>query len=81
MSRSRKSGIRVWFAPRTECNALERRLEGQGESLSLDFLDLFPPAANFPMKEGYCNYDKHFDAHKMVFDLNFCVSTFLVFCL
>jgi len=39
------------------------------------------PAANFPMRKGYCDYDQHFDAHKMVFDLTFCVSAFRVFCL
>ncbi|KAI0283804.1 concanavalin A-like lectin/glucanase domain-containing protein [Russula brevipes] len=72
VSRSRKSGIRMWFTPRAECPALEKRFEGQGESLSLDFLDLFPPAANFPIKEGYCDYKEHFDEHRLVFDLNFC---------
>ncbi|KAI0283803.1 hypothetical protein BC826DRAFT_1099451 [Russula brevipes] len=72
VSRSRKSGIRMWFTPRAECPALEKRFEGQGESLSLDFLDLFPPAANFPMKEGYCDYEEYFDEHRMVFNLDFC---------
>ena len=41
-------------------------------------LDLDPswgiPAANFPFLPNYCNYDEHFDAHQIIFDLTFCVS-------
>jgi hypothetical protein len=32
------------------------------------------PDANFPFYPQYCDYDTHFNAHEMVFDLTFCVS-------
>ncbi|KAH9033134.1 glycoside hydrolase family 16 protein [Lactarius hengduanensis] len=31
-----------------------------------------PPDANFPFNPDYCNYDQHFNAHQIVFDLTFC---------
>ncbi|KAI0283797.1 concanavalin A-like lectin/glucanase domain-containing protein [Russula brevipes] len=68
--KSREFGVLVWFFPRNNCHALEEWLAG--DSLSLDFLFWLEPAANFPMRKGYCDYGKHFDAHKMVFDLTFC---------
>ncbi len=33
-----------------------------------------PPDANFPFNPDYCNYDQHFNAHQIVFDLTLCVS-------
>lgn len=30
------------------------------------------PDANFPFYPQYCDYDTHFNAHEMVFDLTFC---------
>ncbi|KAH9027702.1 concanavalin A-like lectin/glucanase domain-containing protein [Lactarius pseudohatsudake] len=30
------------------------------------------PAANFPFDSDQCDYEQHFDAHQIVFDLTFC---------
>jgi hypothetical protein len=32
------------------------------------------PAANFPFYPDLCDYEQHFDAHQIVFDLTLCVS-------
>ena len=32
------------------------------------------PDANFPFDPDLCDYKPHFDAHRIVFDLTFCVS-------
>jgi hypothetical protein len=75
MVKSRTCGIRVYFWPRDSIYVPPeiRECGSGGESLYPD-LSWGIPAANFPMYPGYCDYDGHFDAHQIVFDLTFCVS-------
>jgi hypothetical protein len=75
MLKSRNLGVQVWFWPRDSPRTPEEVLGG--ESLTPDDVTWGRPAANFPMKQGHCDYDSHFNAHRMVFDLTFCVSAFL----
>ena len=71
MSRSRDCGIQVWFWPRHSPNIPPEVLY---DSEPLDPNSTWgEPAANFPMDPDYCNYDKYFDAHQIVFDLTLCV--------
>jgi hypothetical protein len=71
MSRSRDYGIQVWFWSRYSPNIPPEVL---GDTEPLDPNPTWgEPAANFPMDPGYCDYDKYFDAHQIVFDLALCV--------
>ena len=75
MSKTRNYGIQVWFWPRN-CSYIPPEIT-LGESWAGEPLvpnpTWGPPAADFPMEPGYCNYDQFFNAHEMVFDLTFCV--------
>lgn len=66
--------VKIWFYPRNGYvpNVI---LNGArwGEQMYPD-LTWGLPAANFPFYPEYCDYDQHFNAHEMVFDLTFCVS-------
>jgi hypothetical protein len=79
MSKTRISGVQVWFWPRNSPFIPQEICEGAEFD---EHEPIFPnlswgaPAANFPMYPGYCNYTDHFNAHKMVFDLTFCVCPF-----
>jgi hypothetical protein len=76
MVRSRVFGIQIYFWPRDKsaCVPAEIRECGSGgESLYVD-PSWGIPAANFPFLPTYCNYEEHFDAHELIFDLTFCVS-------
>jgi hypothetical protein len=75
--------VKVWFFPRVG-NVPEVILNG-GQRGTPIFPDITwgLPAANFPFYPEYCDYESHFNAHMLVFDLTFCVSlpsTLLVFC-
>lgn len=72
MSKSQSSGIQVWFWPRNSPDIPPEICEGA------EVLTPNPtwgaPAANFPMYPNYCDYNSHFNAHIIVFDLTLCVS-------
>ncbi|KAI0294921.1 concanavalin A-like lectin/glucanase domain-containing protein [Russula brevipes] len=70
MLKSRNIGVQVWFWPRGSPR-IPKDVLGGG-SLTPDDVTWGRPAANFPMKQGSCDYDSHFNAHRMVFDLTFC---------
>jgi hypothetical protein len=79
MVKSRMFGVQVYFWPQNSINVPpEIRDCGSGGG------SLFPnpswgsPAANFPMCPGYCDYDSHFNAHQIVFDLTFCVRAMFI---
>ncbi|KAI0256408.1 glycoside hydrolase family 16 protein [Lactifluus subvellereus] len=73
MSKTRSHGVQVWFWPRNSPSIPTEisRDAQKGEPVSPDW-SWGPPAANFPMYPGYCNYEQHFNAHQMVFDLTLC---------
>jgi hypothetical protein len=75
MVRSRTLGIQIYFWPRDSANVPPEIFESgsAGGQLFPDF-SWGIPAANFPMCPDLCNYDAHFNAHQIVFDLTFCVS-------
>ena len=74
--------VKVWFFPRKGYvpNVI-RKGAAQGTPVFPD-LSWGLPAADFPFYPDYCDYEKHFDAHILVFDLTFCVSllTRFLFC-
>jgi hypothetical protein len=74
MVKSRSLGIQVYFWPRDSIIVPPeiRDCGSGGGSLYPDYFSWGLPAANFPMCSGYCDYDEHFNAHQMVFDLTFC---------
>lgn len=75
MSKTQFHGVQVWFWPRDSPSIpVEISNDAQEGDLIIPDWSWGPPAANFPMYPGYCNYDQHFNAHKMVFDLTLCVS-------
>jgi len=74
VSKSRDSGIRLWFWPRNSPNIPSKIARGgvsNGEQITPD-TTWGEPAANFPTDAGNCNYDQYFNVHKMIFDLTFC---------
>jgi hypothetical protein len=80
MVRSRVLGVQIYFWPRDSACVPAEILEcgSGGGSLHLD-PSWGIPAANFPFHPNYCNYDEHFDAHMIIFDLTFCVSLSTLF--
>ncbi|KAI0295852.1 glycoside hydrolase family 16 protein [Multifurca ochricompacta] len=64
-------GIQVWFWPRDEAPPEVRDGVVKEEPLFPGF-GWGSPAADFPVYPGFCDYDTHFNAHEMVFDLTFC---------
>ena len=75
MSRSRDSGVQIWFWPRNSPYIPLEIFQGglfEGEPLFPSY-SWGEPAAAFPMDPGYCNYDQRFNAHIIIFDLTFCV--------
>jgi hypothetical protein len=79
MSKTRFTGVQIWFWSRDSPYIPQEIRDGaafdEHESISPN-LSWGAPAANFPMYPGYCDYTDHFNAHKMVFDLTFCVCPF-----
>jgi hypothetical protein len=72
LARSKKDGIRIWFWPRTS-SVIRTILTGD----SVDPDHWSTPTAYFPTGDN-CDYAGHFDAHKLVFDLTFCVRRSLI---
>jgi hypothetical protein len=77
MSKTRAFGVQVWFWPRNSSSVPEEISYGvqEGEPIYPSW-SWGPPSANFPMDSSYCNYNQHFNAHHMVFDLTLCVGAF-----
>jgi len=85
MARTRQDGIRIWYWSRNDPTTPPEIRNGQlsASDSGSDSLQLFGdggispnpgwgmPAASFPVGDN-CDYDSHFDAHVMVFDLTFC---------
>lgn len=74
MHRSRSQGVAVYFWPRTSTEVPSAVSRGYG-LIQPDYT-WGVPQAYFPFTSS-CDYGTHFDAHKMVFDLTFCVRGFL----
>ncbi|KAF8621472.1 hypothetical protein AX15_007765 [Amanita polypyramis BW_CC] len=67
MQRSRSNGVNIWFKTRWE---VPWEIKDGEDNITID-LFFGPPDAHFDFGDT-CNYDAHFDAHKMVFDLTLC---------
>jgi hypothetical protein len=74
MERSRDRGISVWFWSRTDPN-VPSSVKESPDSLEPDG-SWGEPEAHFPTDT--CEYNTHFDDHRIIFDITLCVSaTFL----
>lgn len=71
MQLSREAGINIWFKERWE---LEFLLKGGGP-ICVDLFTWGLPDAGFIWNE--CDFDSHFNAQNLIFDLTFCVSWFI----
>lgn len=69
LARSKEYGIKVWFWPRT-ASLVPSDVRHNRETVHPDSWG--PPTAYFPTGDN-CEYEEHFDAHMVVFDLTFCV--------
>jgi hypothetical protein len=75
MVRSPTLGIKIYFWSRDSADVPpEIRESGSGGGSLYPDSSWGVPAADFPMCPDLCNYDAHFNAHQIVFDLTFCVS-------
>ncbi|CAL1706599.1 unnamed protein product [Somion occarium] len=74
MARTPEDGIRIWFWSRNDPNVPPEICDSDSQDGPSD-LTPSPswgrPEASFPLGDN-CDYDSHFDAHSMVFDLTFC---------
>lgn len=81
MSKTRDSGIKIWFWRRGDHTVPPEISHGptwRGDVLiDLPNPSWGDPAAYFPLDPTLCNYNQYFNAHVMVFDLTFCVRDFL----
>lgn len=73
MEKNHEKGVSVWFIERFNIPFI-------GDELNLDLVLLSTPDAYFPLQDDdwsdcNCSYSDHFNAHDIVFDLTFCVST------
>ncbi|KAI0308543.1 concanavalin A-like lectin/glucanase domain-containing protein, partial [Amylostereum chailletii] len=68
MSKTRDTGIQVWFWPRNSPHVPPE--VRWGAEIIVPGVTWGTPAASFPLDQ--CKYDDHFDAHQIVFDLTFC---------
>ncbi|KAF9501967.1 2 beta-glucans in both donor and acceptor sites of Gh16 Laminarinase 16a [Pleurotus eryngii] len=67
MERSREDGVKVWFWSRLE-DDVPRNIR-DADAL-IDPSSFGMPSATFP--KDSCDYDTHFNAHKMIFDTTLC---------
>jgi hypothetical protein len=75
MVRSQALGIKIYFWWRDSVDVPQEIREfGSGGGSLYPVPSWGLPAADFPMLSNLCNYNNHFDAHQIVFDLTFCVS-------
>ncbi|KAL0956281.1 hypothetical protein HGRIS_002439 [Hohenbuehelia grisea] len=70
MHKSRDMGVRVWFWSRSDPSVPSAITSGSPVLTYGDMDSWGTPDANFP--PDTCQYDTHFNAHQMVFDLTFC---------
>ena len=73
MEKTKEDGVRIWFWARSDNNVpseIKYPLAGGVVSPGPTW---GAPSAHFPLGDS-CDYDSHFNAHIMVFDLTFCVS-------
>ena len=78
MWKSREYGIRVWFWARGDGSVPNEVVAGGSKLRPSGMWGM--PDASFPTQPGQCDYNEHFDAHMMIFDLTFCVSTHSTSC-
>ncbi|KIL00724.1 glycoside hydrolase family 16 protein [Paxillus rubicundulus Ve08.2h10] len=67
MERRADKGISMWFFPRSNCPGTLLGGEPDVDAISA----LFTPDVFFPTQQN-CDYQSHFNAHNIVFDLTFC---------
>ncbi|EMD37716.1 glycoside hydrolase family 16 protein [Gelatoporia subvermispora B] len=76
MSRDATNGIQIWYWPRNDKNVPEEVRNPDTPGLTSAPIiapdpSWGPPEATFPTSDT-CDYNSHFDAHQMIFDLTFC---------
>ncbi|KAI0786692.1 concanavalin A-like lectin/glucanase domain-containing protein [Abortiporus biennis] len=79
VSRTRAKGVQIWFWSRNDPTVPNevrglRSLSVLGSQTSIvpDHVNWGKPDASFPLQTDNCDYDAHFNAHILVFDLTFC---------
>jgi hypothetical protein len=73
LARSKEYGIKVWFWQRADLLTPPDVRSGE-ETVNPDLWGT--PTAYFPTEDN-CRYEEYFDAHRIIFDLTFCVRPFL----
>ena len=69
LTRSKEYGIKVWFWERPD-PLTPANVRSNEEIVNPSLWG--PPTAFFPTGDN-CGYEEHFDAHRLIFDLTFCV--------
>jgi hypothetical protein len=70
LERSKKDGIKVWFWPRDLTRTVPFDILNDRDGVHPEEWAI--PTAYFPTGDN-CDYEEYFDAHKIIFDLTFCV--------
>ena len=71
MQKTASQGISVWFWPR-QSSTVPNEVKYGSNSLSPSINSWGLPNAQFPTTD--CDYNSHFNAHAIIFDLTLCVS-------
>ena len=71
MQKTASQGISVWFWSRQNTTVPDEVKCGS-DSLSPSIDNWGLPDAQFPLTD--CDYESHFNAHAIIFDLTFCVG-------
>ncbi|THH33258.1 hypothetical protein EUX98_g900 [Antrodiella citrinella] len=74
IARTKQEGVRIWFWSRNEATIPDEVRNPPDESQAIEPQDSWGiPEAVFPLdNNSTCDYDSHFNAHQLVFDLTFC---------
>ncbi|OCH84667.1 hypothetical protein OBBRIDRAFT_741233 [Obba rivulosa] len=70
MSRSQSDGIQIWFWSRNDPH-VPHVVRNESTPMIAPASSWGIPDATFPIGDT-CDYESHFDAHQMIFDLTFC---------
>jgi hypothetical protein len=75
MEKSASNGISIWFWSRDSPSVPDFVRSGGNGGGSITTEGWGVPDAYFPTNTN-CPYSNHFNAHRIIFDLTFCVSLF-----
>jgi hypothetical protein len=78
MQKSLQDGVKIWFWSRNDPKIPTEVSDLPAPGRSISTANFGVPSASFPMGDQ-CDFASHFDPHRIVINLTFCVSPLLTF--